>query len=556
MQITIADYLLSRLKELGIEHVFGIAGDYNLMFLEHIIEDPDLTWIGTCNELNGAYASDGYARVKGASALVTTFGVGELSAINGIAGAYAEYVPVVHIVGIPATSVLENKSLVHHTLGDGRFCVFMDMYKSITVSQILITKDNTAREIDKGLVECWRKKKPIYIGLPSDLVNEKITAPTKALDLTYPPSNQDAINECIERIAKLVTKAKAPIILADLCADRYGMKTLIHSFLDSTGILFATMNMGKGLIDESHPQYLGNYCGEFSSEGVQEKVENSDCVITFGSLMSDLNTGGFSAKLNANVTIEIHSYYTRVKQSIYHDVVFFDLIPALTKRLASYHSSETVKKPVPKPIRPSATLTQAYLWDKIADCLEEDAVILAEAGTSLFGAIQMPLPNGAKFISQTLWGSIGYTLGALLGAKIAAPQRQTLLFIGDGAFQLTAQEVSTIMRHQLNPIIFVLNNAGYTVERLIYGATRSYNDIAQWCYQEFPKSFKGAVHSLQIKTSQELEDVIKQIKSGELNKNRLALIEVFLAKMDAPEALIKIGESMNARNKAAPIGSD
>jgi|TARA_B100001964_G_C13900173_1_gene451295 indolepyruvate decarboxylase len=79
MKITIGDFLLKRLAELDIHHIFGVPGDYNLGFLDQIVENKDMQWVGTCNELNGAYAADGYARIKGASAMVTTFGVGELS---------------------------------------------------------------------------------------------------------------------------------------------------------------------------------------------------------------------------------------------------------------------------------------------------------------------------------------------------------------------------------------------------------------------------------------------------------------------------------------------
>src|SRR3989338_10737001 len=162
-KITIGDYLLLRLKELGIDDIFGVPGDYNLGFLDQIAAYKGMEWIGTCNELNGAYASYGYARIKGVGALVTTFGVGELSAINGIAGAYAEYVPVVHIVGVPATSIRANKSMVHHTLGDGRFNVFSDMYADITMAQTLLSENNAAAEIDRVLTVCWLKKRPVYI---------------------------------------------------------------------------------------------------------------------------------------------------------------------------------------------------------------------------------------------------------------------------------------------------------------------------------------------------------------------------------------------------------
>jgi TPP-dependent 2-oxoacid decarboxylase len=550
MHTTISEYLLKRLTELGIQHIFGVPGDYNLALLDKVIEFSELSWVGTCNELNAAYATDGYARVKGAGALITTFGVGELSAINGIAGAFAEYVPIVNIVGLPATHTIEQKSLVHHTLGDGRFHVFIDMYKYITQLHTILNQDHAAYEIDRLLVECWRKKRPVYIGLPSDLVNAKIEAIARPLDLRYPLSNPDAVNECATRITKIIQEAKSPVILADLCADRHPMKKGLETLLTNTKIPFATMNMAKGLVNESHPQFIGNYCGAFSTPGVQEIVESSDCVITFGSLFTDFNTGGFSAKLNANTSIEIHSLYTRVKQSFYQDVIFRDIIAALTNTLAGYTCPQKISLAAPKQATDkTGKLTQNIFWQRIGESLVEEAIVLAETGTSLFGALHMLLPDGTKFISQTLWGSIGYALGALLGAKIAAPDRQVVLFIGDGSFQLTAQEVSTLQRHQLNPIIFLLNNGGYTIERLIRGADMPYNDIAKWHYTEYPKAFAGDVVTLKVTDIDQLEKVIQQAKTGELNRNGLALIEVMFEKMDAPQILVNLGKAMDDLNR-------
>lgn len=551
--LSISNYLLQRLKELNIKQVFGVPGDYNLAFLDSIIEDTELQWVGTCNELNGAYASDGYARVNGMGALVTTFGVGELSAINGTAGSYAEYVPVVHIVGFPARSAQQNKALVHHSLGDGQFDVFMKMFAKVTVAQTLLTEENAAAEIDRVLEECWQKKRPVYIGLPADIVNLRVAAPIQPLNLTYPTSDQGKVAECAGRIARYIREAKSPVALLDLCAERHDMKALIENFLAATKIGFAAMNMGKGLIDESHPQFIGHYCGEFSGEGVRERVEQSDCILTFGTLLSDLNTGGFSVQLNPETRIAVHTFYTEVKHSHYSQVLFKDLISALLAELAGYQSPvrNTGRDATPATavaIQQDQPLSQAYFWQEIGKCLQKDSVVLAEAGTSLFGALEMPLPDGVKFISQVLWGSIGYTLGALLGAKLAAPTRQTVLFIGDGSFQLTAQEISTLLRHNLNPIIFLINNDGYTVERLIHGPEMPYNDIAEWNYQEFPKIFKGNVITQKVATPRELAAVIGQINTGELNKNRLALIEVILPKMDAPEMLVKIGAALDKRN--------
>src|SRR3990167_1780087 len=548
-KITIGDYLLLRLKELGIDDIFGVPGDYNLGFLDQIAAYKGMEWIGTCNELNGAYASDGYARIKGVGALVTTFGVGELSAINGIAGAYAEYIPIVNIVGVPATSIQDRKSIVHHTLGDGRFTVFSDMYKDVTAAQAILSTTNAASEIDRVLTLCWLKKRPVYIALPSDITFSEIDAPTMPLNLSYPASNRDAVHELVERAGLTLEKSKSPIVLMDICAQRHPMKKLILEFLKVTGLPFATMNMGKAIIDESHPQFIGSYSGDFSTEGVQERVEKSDCIITFGSLMSDFNTGGFTTKIDANATIEIHSYFSRVKQSVYDNTLFLDTIPALTKRVSGYHYKEQIIKPKQEKSRKyMGTIYHKNFWQHVESYLTKKCIVLAETGTSMFGATQMHMPDGSTYISQCLWGSIGYAVGALLGACVAAPNRQAVLFVGDGSFQLTAQEISTIERHHLRPTIFLLDNDGYTVERLIHGPTMPYNDIQHWNYVDLPKVFGTEAWSIRVKTEEELERVLLDRKK---HAGKMAFITVVMEKMDAPETLIKLGAVVEKANKYA-----
>ena len=147
--LTVSDYLLQRLNEIGINHLFGVPGDFNLAFLDRVIAHPRLAWVGCANELNAAYAADGYARSQGAAALLTTFGVGELSAINGTAGSYAEYLPVIHIVGAPSQQAQRRGDLIHHSLGDGDFSHFLRMQREVTVAQAALTADNACAEIDR-----------------------------------------------------------------------------------------------------------------------------------------------------------------------------------------------------------------------------------------------------------------------------------------------------------------------------------------------------------------------------------------------------------------------
>ncbi len=178
---TVADYLLDRLTDCGADHLFGVPGDYNLQFLDHVIASPDIGWVGCANELNAAYAADGYARCKGFAALLTTFGVGELSAMNGIAGSFAEHVPVLHIVGAPGSASQKKGELLHHTLGDGEFRHFYKMSEPVTVAQAHLTEQNACYEIDRVLTEMLRERRPGYIMLPADVAKKPATPPVSAL---------------------------------------------------------------------------------------------------------------------------------------------------------------------------------------------------------------------------------------------------------------------------------------------------------------------------------------------------------------------------------------
>jgi indolepyruvate decarboxylase len=180
---TVGDYLLDRLVEIGVRHLFGVPGDYNLALLDQVIAHPSIKWVGTANELNAAYAADGCARVNGLAALLTTFGVGELSAMNGIAGSYAEYVPVIHIVGAPSTEVQQARLAMHHSFCDGNFERFLSASREITVAQAHLTAENAIGEIDRVLRCVLRERRPGYIMLPANVATARCLEPRR--DLTF-----------------------------------------------------------------------------------------------------------------------------------------------------------------------------------------------------------------------------------------------------------------------------------------------------------------------------------------------------------------------------------
>ncbi|MFA8449522.1 MAG: alpha-keto acid decarboxylase family protein [Bacteroidales bacterium] len=542
MKISVGDYLLKRLNEIGVDHVFGVPGDYNLSFLDQIETNKDISWVGACNELNASYAADGYARHKGAGALVTTFGVGELSASNGIAGSYAEYVPVVNIVGMPSTASQDRKDLLHHTLGEGNFHVFVDMFSKFTTTQTVLNPFNAVREIDRVLEECMAKKRPVYIGIPADIAHTQVDDNYTPLRMGHFHSDRDMIQEAVNRTSKCIFDAEKPVILVDMCALRHEeMETLIINLIETTGIPCAALPMGKGLLNETSPYYLGMYYGDYGTPGVKERVEASDCVISFGSVFSDFNTGGFTSTPARNYHIEIHSDHVRLRHSLYQQVDYREFISELSESLGTYRYDEEVKRKstnvefVPR----EGKIVQERLWTRMESFFKPNSTIIGEAGTSLFGVLNTTFPEHTKFVCQPLWASIGYTVGALLGSSVADKTRENILFIGDGSFQLTAQAISTMVRNKLCPIIFLLNNDGYTIERLIHGPERKYNDIQMWDYTSFAKSFGKEIFSAKVSTETELEEVLKSLDK---HSNKLRFVEIKMEKMDAPQSLVEIGK--------------
>ncbi|OUB30483.1 indolepyruvate decarboxylase [Bacillus thuringiensis serovar yunnanensis] len=557
---TIGMYLLDRLYELGIHHVFGVPGDYNLPFLDDIIKHEEITWIGNCNELNAAYAADGYARMKGIGAVVTTFGVGELSALNGIAGAYAEKVPVVQITGAPHTDIMDRKLAVHHTLGDGVFDHFFKMFQHITVAQAFLTLENATAEIDRVLSRCWFEKRPVYISLPVNIAKQLVDKPKTKLLIQNQINNTIEIEHVLEEISAMVEKSKRPLILADFEVNRYHAEQELHELMAVTGFPVATLSMGKGIIDERHPQFIGIYNGNLSIPYVQERVDDSDCILSIGVQLTDLTSGGFSHRFSKENTIEISQGVIKIreekeividcelKELLQKLILFFqskgNYVPLQVHSFLSQATDFTEKRPSQKGV----LISQKRFWNQIYHFLQPEDVIIADQGTAFYGAAMMPLPLKSKFIGQPLWGSIGYTLPALLGTQLADVNRRNVLLIGDGAFQMVGQELSTIMREKLTSIIFLLNNDGYTIERAIHGEFQIYNDLKMWKYCELPNCLsleKGNLLIMKIYDEQELEEALLQASQS---THQLVFIEVVMERSDIPVLLNGIAQKMRKQN--------
>jgi len=550
-EITVAEYLLTRLKEIGLDHLFGVPGDFVLGFFNQVLKSK-VKYVGTCNELNAAYAADGYARIKGIGAFSTTYAVGELSAINGVAGSFAERVPVVVITGSPATINFSTRPLLHHTLGD--YQIPLKMYEQITVASTQLASGETApAEIDRVLSACLFHQQPVYISFPSDVVMMSCKRPDGfLLPIRTAPGDQDALKEAIREALGMLATAQKPVVIGDVELLRFKLHNEFAGLVDKTGFPFVTMMLGKAVLSEHHPQFVGLFEGDRSRDCVRQLVESADCILQLGALMTDFNTGGFTTHLDDAKTISATIRSVKIKHHQYANVNLHEFIGGLTEQLSGrtttaieiqsavdgciHRNTEPYRPEPPQP------LTIKRFFDRMSHFIEDNAIVIAETGLALFSAAEMLMPKGATFIGQTFYGSIGYTVGATLGAGMAAPDRRVVLFVGDGAFQVTCQDLSTMIRNRIKPIIFLINNDGYTIERVI--VDHSYNDIQPWHYHKLLEVFGGGI-GFDVRTEGELEAALEQAATAE----ELVFIEVHTDRLDCPEALLSAGRSMAKSNQ-------
>lgn len=557
--VDIAEYLFTRLRQMGIQSIHGVPGDYNLVALDYISQ-LGMKFIGNVNELNGGYAADGYARVKGMSAIVTTFGVGELSAINALAGAFSEYVPVVHIVGTPSTISQRDGMLLHHTLGNGNFKVFSEMFAEVSCATAHLQDPvEVANQIDHILRECFIRSRPVYITLPTDMVQKKVEGERlkTPINLRYPQNDPAKEDYVVDVVLKTIHAAKNPIILVDACAIRHKVLPEVHEFVNKTQFPVFVTPMGKGAVNETHPTFGGVYAGDGSLPEVQKRVESADLILTIGGLKSDFNTAGFTYHTSTLNSIDFHSTHVVVRYSEYSGIHMRGVLQKVTAKLDPSQISAVpgpvMQNKVKENTDSSDIITQAWFWPTVGEFLQEKDIVITETGTANFGIWETKFPKGVTALSQVLWGSIGYSVGACQGAALATrdagENRRTILFVGDGSFQLTCQELSSIIRLGLKPIIFVICNNGFTIERFIHGMEAAYNDIQPWHFKDLVKTFgaeEGKYKTFQIKTKQQVHNLFQdqEFRAAKC----LQFVELYIPWDDAPRALKLTAESSAKRN--------
>lgn len=551
---TVIDHLLDRISALGVEKIFGVPGDFTLAMLDRVTDHPDIDWVGCSAELGAAYAADGYARIRGLGVVCTTFGVGELSAINGIAGSYAEHVPVIHVVGSPSTATQRAGNPTHHTLGDGDFRHFARMHAEVTCVQASLTLENAASEIDHVISEVLERRLPGYIVIPADVGMAEIDPATGVLLERESKTNWRALRRFREAARPLIANAEHPAVLADILVERFGAETALRGLL-ATGIPHASLLWGRRVVDESAPAFVGTYVGAASRRIVQDTVEGADLLIEVGVQFTDLTSAYFSHELPpADRCIVVDGTMVTVAGETFGPIAMVDSISVIggliDEREMALPDPPTERPPsLPVPESTGSELTQATLWSEVAGWIAPGDLVLAEQGTSFYGIGAHRMPGDVVFIGQPLWASIGFTLPAILGAALAAPQRRPVLLIGDGAAQLTISELGTIVRNGVPAIVVIVDNDGYTIERAIHGPDAEYNDIAAWDWVALSRAL-GAASAVAADTIDELNAALAAARS---QSGGVSVIVARTPRGDVPPLLTAIAKAAAAANRAKAV---
>ncbi|MDY6932215.1 MAG: thiamine pyrophosphate-binding protein [Halobacteriota archaeon] len=540
-ETTVGEYLIHRLEEVGLKHLFGIPGDYVLGLYDLFVES-DIDVIGTATEIGAGYAADAYARINGLGCACVTYCVGGLNLVNAVAGAYAEKSPLIVISGAPGLGERITNPLLHHKVKS--FYTQYKIYEKLTVASVVIEEPSLAPHlIDETIIECIRQKRPVYIEIPRDVVHRKCPTP-KPLELHDEKSDSEALKEAISEAKCMLSEAKNPVILGGVEIHRFGLQERLLTLVESCSYPIATTLLGKSIISERHPQYIGVYEGAIGLDNIRSAVENSDCLLMLGAFMTDINLGIGTASIDISKTINATSEKVRIKHHHYEKISLSDFIEGI----ASEVSKTCIKKPAIEitpsdnfSIKPEEKITVNRFFSRMNSFLEENNVVISDTGDSLFGSADLKIHRRTEFISPAYYTSMGFAVPAAIGAQIRNRELRPIVFVGDGAFQMSCQELSTIVKNELNPMIFVLNNKGYTTERFIRDGP--YNDINNWDYHLFPQIVRNG-WGCEVRTELELEDALKYAKN---NTKSFSIINIHLDKLDCSDALVRLGKRLDER---------
>lgn len=556
---TVGDYLAKRLAQIGIRHHFIVPGDYNLILLDKLEAHPALTEVGCTNELNCSLAAEGYARAHGVGVCVVTYSVGAFSAFNGVGSASAENLPLILVSGAPNTNDVGQR-LLHHTLGDYDLTYQLEMVKKITCCAVRIRKAAHAPElIDRAIRNALVQCKPVYIEVPTNLAGETCARPGPISAVVAPISSDGpGLDAAVERASEYISAKQKPVILVGPKVRRAGAQEALLQLAEAIGCAVVLQPAAKGSFPEDHAQFAGVFWGQVSTLAADVIVNWADVLICAGTVFTDYSTVGWTALPSVphlvadmdNVTVPPGAFFSRVQ--------LCDFLSRLAE-FATWNDGTMVEynrlrldPPLGHASRGPDKLTRKEVARQTQMLLTPDTTVFADTGDSWFNGIQLCLPSGAEFEIEMQWGHIGWTIPASFGYALAKPERRTIVMVGDGAFQMTGQEVSQMVRCRVPIIMLLMNNRGYTIEVEIHDGL--YNRLQNWNYALLVQAFnsnEGGGHALGLE-AHTVDEFSRALDRAMAHRDGPTLIECNIHQDDCSRELITWGHFVAAANARIP----
>lgn len=537
---TIGTAVLDRLHRLGVRHIFGIPGDY-VLSLYQLIEASPITHIGTTREDCAGFAADAYARVNGIGAVCVTYCVGGLNTVNAIACAYAERSPVVLLTGSPGLSERTRTPYMHHMVRD--FSTQKEVFERMTVAAIALDDPLTAeREMDRAFAALLRYRRPIYIEIPRDMVHTPLRSSGKPVCIEDEPSDPAALTEAIGEVRAMLSAAQRPAILVGAEVGRFGLHDDLARLVERLNIPIASTLLGKSVIREDHPLYVGVYGGLIGRDDVQEFINASDCLLILGSILSDVeDVDARSPLMTEGRTIHATADRVAIKHHRYETIRFQDFVQGLgDASLPRFPSRPLPVQPVTAgpAVTPGGPVTLRGLFRHLDTILNDHTLVIADVGESLFAAADLHVHRRFEFLSPAYYTSMGFAIPAALGASCADPTLRPIVLVGDGAFQMTGTELSTCVRYGQAPIVIILNNHGYSTEREILEGP--FNDIHEWQYERICDLIGGGVGSRVVTQ----EDFERRVAAALADPSHVHVLNVLLNPADRSPGMVRLARRL------------
>ncbi|MGV8110306.1 alpha-keto acid decarboxylase family protein [Methanospirillum sp.] len=519
--LNIGEYLIQKIYESGARHVFGVPGDYILNFYAKLNNSP-LELINTSDEEGAAFAADAYARVSGFGVVCVTYTVGGLKVLNATACAFAEKSPLLIIAGAPGYKEREKYPLLHHKPNE--YDDSLRMFERITVASTgLENPAEACKEIDRVIQTVLTLKRPGFIELPRDVVDMVVTTASRHKEQAMNPDSS-LQTEAGDALVHAINSAKQPVIMAGIGILRHNLVSALESFPEKTNIPVVTTILGKSVLDERNPHFLGVYAGIIGDDAVRAYVESSDCVILLGMLLTDVDMGANTAVISPDVMVMLSDEECSIGNQKF-SLPGLMLLPDLLEKELCYHTISGVPVPVRERLpsfTPSDTkITTKSLVPAINSLIDDKTILITEVGDAVMMSLDITIQRSGGFLCPVYYSTLGFSVPASIGVQAACPDLRPLVLSGDGAFQMTGMEVSTACRYHMNPIVIVLNNSGFGTERPMIDG--SFNDVAGWKYHKIPE-ITGCGKGYLIRTEQEFVDALKEAYASK----ELAILDVIL----------------------------